>query len=277
MKKLFFGCFMVFVLLLNGCATSSTAIVTEAPASVEPAWKNTPLPATPLESAFAPENPTVAPPEEVLEPQSVTFETPDGARIEGELYGSGKTAVVFSVMGSCSPAWGELARQTAARQLMALTYQWRDCGPAGPLSEDRLVENFVNDARGAIDFVKDRGAENVILAGASLGGIASAKLAIESDASGLIVLASPPKIPNHDFMIEAADLDTEIPKLFLTAENDSVVQASASRELYEMAAEPKEWQIYPGTAHGTDLFKTENGEEVQDRILAFILETAATP
>jgi esterase/lipase len=180
------------------------------------------------------------------------------------------------MMGNCKPGWWELAQLTAAQRLMALTYQWRDCGPAGPVSDAQLIKNFVNDARGAISFVQDQGAENVILAGASLGGIASAKLAVESKASGLIIFASPTKIPNYDFSIAASDLNVNIPKLFITAENDSVVPSDESRKMYEMAAEPKEWQTYPGTSHGTDLFKTEKGKEAQERILEFILAIAKT-
>jgi esterase/lipase len=171
--------------------------------------------------------------------------------------------------------WREFAQLTAAQGLMVLTYPWRDCGPTGPISEREMSQNFLNDTRGAIDFVRNQGAEQIILAGASLGGLASAKLAIESGASGLVVFASPAEIPQWDFEIEAADLETEIPKLFLTAENDSVVPLAASQELYDLAAEPKEWQTYPGTAHGTDLFEQENGEEAQRRILEFILRVAA--
>jgi pimeloyl-ACP methyl ester carboxylesterase len=206
----------------------------------------------------------------------VTFATPDGATITGELYGSGKTAVIFSIMGNCKPGWREFAWLTAAQGLMALTYQWRDCGPSGPTDEAELIQNFVNDARGAIDFVRAQGAEEIILAGASLGGLASARLASESEASGIIVFASPLQIPGWDFKIEAAELNTEIPKLFLTAENDRVVSLDSSRALYDLAADPKQWQTYPGNEHGTDLFGTDIGEEVQLRILEFILETAST-
>jgi len=179
-------------------------------------------------------------------------------------------------MGSCKPGWREFAWLTASQGLMALTYPWRDCGPSGPTNEAALIQNFVNDARGAINFVRSQGAEKIILAGASLGGLASAKLAIESQASGIIVFASPLQIPRSDFKIEAAELNTDIPKLFLTAENDPVVSLDASRALYDLAAEPKEWQAYPGNEHGTELFETEVGEEVQQRILRFILEIAST-
>jgi hypothetical protein len=85
------------------------------------------------------------------------------------------------------------------------------------------------------------------------------------------VLASPPSIPQWGFEIDSADLNTDIPKLFITAESDNTVSADDTRALYDLAAEPKEWQTYPGSAHGTDLFEGESGSELQQRILAFIL------
>jgi alpha-beta hydrolase superfamily lysophospholipase len=235
-----------------------------------------------LGSACAP-NPTPAAtqilppasPTPVPAPQTTTFTTPDGATLEGTLYGSGGTVVVFSVMGNCKRGWEEMADLVAQNGLMALTYQWRDCGERGPISEAELFKNFVNDARGAINFVRAQGADEIILAGASLGGLASAKLAIESQASGLIVFASPLEVSRWDFKIEPEDLDTDIPKLFLTAENDAVVFSAATRKLYDLSAEPKEWQTYPGYEHGTDLFDEENGEEIQERILEFILSVAS--
>jgi pimeloyl-ACP methyl ester carboxylesterase len=278
MKKLLFtpSLALSFLLIFSACATAPTIAPTTTPIpSQDPPPTTEPLPITPVESAFAPGNLTAAPLDDILKSHPVTFDTPDGATITGELYGSGKTAVIFSVMGNCKPGWREFAWLTAAQGLMALTYPWRDCGPSGPTDEAALIQNFVNDARGAINFVRSQGAEEIILAGASLGGVASAKLAIESQASGIIVFASPLQIPGWDFRIEAAELNTDIPKLFLTVENDPVVSPEASRALYDLAAQPKEWQTYPGNEHGTDLFDTDIGEEVQMRILEFILETAS--
>jgi pimeloyl-ACP methyl ester carboxylesterase len=278
MKKISWGLFLIFIIFVNACvATPSPISANTLVPSPAPSQTSTALGITPLASAFVPGNSTAAPTEEIVTSRQAVFDTSDGASITGELYGSGTTAVVFSVMGDCNPGWRELAQLAAAQGLMTLTYPWRDCGPAGPTSDEQLVSNFVNDARGAIRFMRSQGAEKLILVGASLGGIASAKLAIESGASGLIVLASPPQIPGHDFQIEASDLDTNIPKLFITADHDSVVPAGETRKMYDMAAQPKEWQTYPGTAHGTDLFKTENGSDSQERILAFILAIAKTP
>jgi alpha-beta hydrolase superfamily lysophospholipase len=229
-----------------------------------------------VESALAPNNATAAPLDEIITSHSIQFDTPDGARITGELYGSGETAVIFSVMGDCSPGWREFAQLTAAQAIAAFTYPWRGCRDNGNVNNNE-IKRFVDDLRGAITFMRNHGAKKIILAGASLGGVASAKLAAESHADGLIILASPSEIPQWGFKIETADVNTNVPKLFISAENDDTVSIDKTRALFDLAAEPKEWQTYPGTAHGTNLFETENKEELQKRILNFILAIASLP
>ena len=262
---------ILFVLLLP-IACAPTPIETDVPLPISSPTSELIL--TPVESAFAP-GPTAAPLDDIIASHAATFNTPDGATITGELYGSGTTAVIFSVMGDCKPGWREFAQLTAAQGLMTLTYSWRGCMTSGSVDEDE-IQKFVDDLRGAIAFMRAQGATKIILAGASLGGCASAKLAVESQADGLIVIASPPEISQWGFSIDAADINTGIPKLFITAEHDDTVSADKTRQLFDLAAEPKEWQTYPGTAHGTDLFDGENGEDVQGRILEFILAIAST-
>lgn len=266
---------MIRSLILLGLILSSACAPTQTDTQA-PSPTSEPLIVTPVESAFAPGNPTAAPLADIIESHTITFDTPDGATITAELYGSGDTAVIFSVMGNCKPGWRKFAQLTAAQGLAALTYQWRGCRDSGSVDEDE-IQKFVDDLRGAIAVMREQGAKKIILVGASLGGCASAKLVVESNADGLVVIASPPKIPQWGFAIEAADIDTNIPKLFITAENDDTVSASATRELFDLAAEPKEWQTYPGTAHGTDLFEGENGDELQEQILGFILAIATAP
>jgi len=112
MKKLLSAaCLLVPILLIvNACVATPQIVPT--PTSVpkqEPSPTPESVPITPVESAFAPGNPTAALLDEVIATHLVTFETPDGATITGELYGSGETAVVFSVMGNCKPGWREFA------------------------------------------------------------------------------------------------------------------------------------------------------------------------
>ncbi|HJS20158.1 MAG TPA: alpha/beta hydrolase [Anaerolineales bacterium] len=208
-------------------------------------------------------------------PQSISFTTPDNAAVGGRLYGSGSTAVIFSVMGNCRQGWEQMAERVSQSGVAALTFQWRGCKESGIVVEEEL-QLFVDDLRGAINFMRAQGAERIILAGASLGGVASAKLADESQADGLIILASPAEIPEWGFEIVAEDINIDVPKLFITAENDETVAVDRSRALYDLAADPKEWQTYPGTAHGTELFDTDSAEEVEQRILDFISATAAS-
>ena len=267
MKKIL-GLFLALTVFLTSC--SSAPEVTAVPSQT-----SEPVVITPVESAFAPGDPTAAPLENILAEHAVSFETADGATINGELYGEGSTAVIFSVMGNCDPGWREFAQLTAAQGLMTLTYQWRGCRPSGSVDEVE-IQSFVDDLRGAIAFMRAQGAQKIILVGASLGGCASAKVTVESQADGLVVVASPAEISDWGFAVEAADVDSDIPKLFITAKEDDVVPVESTQELFNLAAEPKEWQTYPGTAHGTDLFETQHKEEFQQRILEFILRVAST-
>ncbi|HCB00825.1 MAG TPA: hypothetical protein DEP19_00435 [Anaerolineae bacterium] len=255
----------ILICFLSACSSASptpTATATQ------------PLSITPVESAFVPNDPTAAPLEDVIASHTVTFTTPDDATITGELYGSGDTAVIFSVMGNCDPGWREFAQLTAAQGITAFTYQWRGCNTSGSVDQNE-IQKFVDDLRGAINYMRAQGAKKIILVGASLGGCASAKLAAESQADGLVVVASPPEISQFDFEILSADVNTNIPKLFITAENDNVVSQDETRALFDLAAEPKEWQTYPGSAHGTDLFESDSSAELQQRILSFILAIVA--
>jgi uncharacterized protein len=271
MKKLLFMQWLIssLMLIMAACATApvTTKVSTSVP-SREASPTVEPLVLTPVQSAIAPGNPTAAPLDDILELHTVTFETADGATVSGELYGSGKTAIIFSMMGNCKPGWREFAQIAAAQGFLTLTYPWRGCRASSV--DEALIQKFLEDIRAAITFVREQGAEKIILVGASLGGAASAKLAVESQASGIVILASPPSISQWNFEIQSADLNTDIPKLFITAENDKTVPAGATRELYDLAAEPKEWQTYPGSAHGTDLFEGESETELQQRILDFI-------
>lgn len=241
--------FVFGLILTSACAPASTPIVETATPSPAPATK---------------------------EPAIVEFSTPDDATLEGTLYGSGDVAVIFSVMGNCKRGWEDMAGLVAQHGMTALTYQWRGCRESGG-SVDSELRKFVDDLRGAVIYMRGKGATKIILVGASLGGVASAKLAVETSPNGLIVVASPREIEGWNFEITLGDVNIDMPKLFITAENDNVVPMESSRELFDLVAEPKEWQTYPGTAHGTDIFETESGAAMQTRILDFILEIAAKP
>ncbi|MBK8781457.1 MAG: alpha/beta hydrolase [Anaerolineales bacterium] len=201
-----------------------------------------------LTSACTPNSPTEIPTSIPASPtptpasQQVTFTTPDGASLEGIVHGSGDVAVIFSVMGNCKRGWEDMADLVAQNGMTALTYQWRGCMDSGGVDEGE-IQKFVDDLRGAITFMREQGAKKIILVGASLGGCASAKLTVESQADGLVVVASPAEISQWGFTVETRDMDSDIPKLFITAKEDDTVPVELTQELYNLAA--GKWQTYP--------------------------------
>lgn len=259
------GC-VVVMLLLAGCTSAGPTASTPASTPTQPATPTASSAPTTVEPSATPATPVK------LVPRNVSFETEDGATIDAELYGSGPTAVIFSVMGNCKQGWPSIAQAAAEQGLQTLTYQWRGCktDPNNVI----LLKHFVDDTRAAIAYMRAQGANRIILVGASLGGCASAALANEAGVIGLVVVASPQSIPQWDFQVRADSLAGDIPKLFMIATDDSVVDPADARALYELAAEPKEWQTYPGSAHGTDLLVTGAGPEMRERILAFLRTTA---
>ena len=129
---------LLLLLCVSACAVAPPPL-TDTPGPMQEPSPTMEVPiVTPVESAFAPGNPTATPLDDIQAAHAATFRTTDGATITGELYGSGETAVIFSAMGNCKPGWRELAQLTAAQGLMALTYPWRGCRESGSANETEL-------------------------------------------------------------------------------------------------------------------------------------------
>jgi uncharacterized protein len=250
--------------------TTNPTLMVESSPTTQPTLSAIPATPTNMPTPTRPPEPTLA----ATGAQLVRIPTANGSTILAEQLGSGSSAVLFAVMGNCAAGWTALAEETAKQGFLVVTYRWQAC--EGTRINQATLRSFVDDARTVIQFVRDQGATQIILVGASLGGCASAKLLAEVQADGLVVIAAPSEIPDWGFQITADDLKSSVPKLFITAEDDSTVPASATRALYELAAEPRTWQTYPGSAHGTDLFTTDQEPVLQKQILDFLRAIAKT-
>lgn len=229
---------MTLTLPLAGCAT--------APAS-------TPTSAPPVTQTTGP-----------VEPTEVTFTTTDGVTLSGTLYGAGATAVVFSHMSDGPRSeWRDLPELMAERGYMTLAYDFRGRGTSGgefspPASPD--------DVRAAVAFVRERGARSVALVGASMGAMASAKAAATDRPACLVFVAGTTSWNGLD-VTDADVAANDAPKLFISSDEDTYINETL--HLYEAASPPKEKYIYPGGAHGTNLFESQ-GDDFPRRIIAFI-------
>jgi pimeloyl-ACP methyl ester carboxylesterase len=200
----------------------------------------------------------------VVPTEDVTFTTGDGVDLVGSLYGEGTTAIVCSHMNQSSKAdFAAAGPLLAVEGFMVLAYDNRGDGESGQgLPADRVL-----DLLAAIDLVRARGAEQVVLLGASRGGTLSLDAAAQTTVDAIVTLSSPPPVDGP-----AAVAAVTAPSLYINSENDRF--ADNTQEMFEAANQPKEIEIYPGGDHGVALFDSEPG--LVERIVAFIsAQTAA--
>jgi pimeloyl-ACP methyl ester carboxylesterase len=207
----------------------------------------------------------------------VTFTTADGVNLHGTLYGNGTTAVILSTMGAQrQETWAPFARAIAADGYQALTYNFR-YWVSDTKMQDNLRGKAAEDLRAAIAFARQQGAKQIVLVGASLGALASLKAASGSEPAAVVIMAAPfgpfPALPS--LQVDEADLQAiTAPKLFINTEHDEGGFTESTKKMFEVAPEPKELHLYPGSAHGTDLFDTEQAADLTQRLLEFIQRNA---
>jgi pimeloyl-ACP methyl ester carboxylesterase len=193
----------------------------------------------------------------------VHFTTQDHVRLAGLLYGhGGTTAIVCSHMWPSSKAdWFASAPWLAAHGYMILAYDFRGLGDSqGQPDFFKLDKDLV----AAITFVQSLGAKKIILLGASGGGAITLKVAAEVKVAAVITLSA-------DYFA-AAPTQQEIlaitaPKLFVSSQHDAYIHDTL--QIFTWAKQPKELYLYPGSAHGTNLFETEYRQDLVERIIAF--------
>jgi alpha/beta superfamily hydrolase len=210
--------------------------------------------------------------------EAVTFEAPDGVRLEGRLFGDGTSAVVLSHMRPADQSsWYPFAQRLADDGYLVLTYDFRGyCpgGDAGCSDGDRDVGQMWQDVQGAVDYVIERGATSVSLVGASMGGTASLVAASrdDDDVRAVITLSAPASI--EGLVADAPTLSRiTAGKLYIAGVGD----ASAARDaetLWAQSPPPKGGlQIVPSDDHGTDLLEGGQGEVVARLIEAYLERT----
>ena len=207
--------------------------------------------------------------------RAVSFTATDGVRLSGRLYGTGTTAVVLSNMGDNDPElWDAFAPKLADRGYLVMTYSYRYPRNVETFTSDMALHT-VDDLRGAIAQLRAAGASTLVLAGGSLGGMATAKVALSAKAAAMVVLAAPVDLADYGFHVLPAELRGAMPKLFLGADEDAVVPFANTQRMFDLAAQPKELKTYTGSEHALHLFEGEHAKELEDTLIDFI--TAKAP
>ncbi len=200
--------------------------------------------------------------------RAVSFVTEDGVTLGGTLYGSGPTAVIFSHMfPTDQTSWAAMARELAGQGYLVLTYDFRGYGTS---QGKREISKLDRDLRAAVAFVRTQGAAKLVLVGASMGGTATAKVAAADKPAAVVIISTPTSFQGLTVSDDEVKAITA-PKLFIGSEGDGATRTTL--HMFDVAPEPKEKHVYPGSGHGTFIFDSEYGADLRQRLIQFI-ETA---
>lgn len=173
--------------------------------------------------------------------QAVTLTTSEGTEIQGALVGEGETGVVLGhQFRSDFCSWVPFAQELARRGVGALAINFASIA----LDEDMVA--------GAQE-LRRRGAERILLVGASMGGTAALVAAAEAEADGVASVSGPREFSGLDALPAVRELD--VPVLFLVARQDGRFAGDARRLYRATAARDKTLVVTAGFEHGTELLQ----------------------
>jgi len=254
-------------LLLIACNNGgrSTPVATQAapesaiPATPEPTRSPTLEPT--ITSTPEPQDSPTPEPVYSYDTQTVSITTEDGLRLSGNFFrAEGEVAVLFIHMAGPNDQknWIPFANKVAQRGFSALTVDLRCYGESdcrGGTEPGWVTLNW--DMQAALEFLRAKGFKNIVCAGASMGGRACVTVAFDEELAGLIVVSGTASDDPEKTDLNKM-LNPGMPKLFVVSESDPTVNRTADMtRLYESAPDTKAFHIFPGTAHGTEFFKTQ--------------------
>jgi predicted alpha/beta-hydrolase family hydrolase len=201
----------------------------------------------------------------------VEFIAADGEPRSGRLFGAGDVGVVLSHMGRPGDSqddWLRFADDLASNAgLLVLTYEGR-----------RTLSETWNDVLGAVEYLRDNGAEMVVAGGASIGAMASLEAAIKPDSQINAVLWLAGVLHNSGYDFTEADVSgLACPMLVASGDQDAYGAADDARQLSDWTPGVSQLLIVEARQHGTDIL-TEADPSVADQLretMSGFIETAA--
>ncbi|HEU5349419.1 MAG TPA: alpha/beta fold hydrolase, partial [Ktedonobacterales bacterium] len=216
-----FAAVLLLALLFSGCGASSAD-------AGQPAPSPTALPTQPPR------------------PGTFYFTTSDGVTLSGEIFGRGKTALIFSnSKGLTMGTWETVAHTMADHGYMSFLYDYRGLGQSQGMN---LPARRENDLRAAVASARAHGAVKIVLIGSSFGGLISASLAQEVHAAAIVLLSAPLR-DSGIFLSDDELRALTVPKLLMTSTNDTSF-INDTKHIYDMSPQPKQILVYPGRDHG---------------------------
>lgn len=177
----------------------------------------------------------------------------DGETLNATITGNGEVGIIL-VNSEEVPAlrWGPLVESLGTNEnLRIVTFDYRDVNSTGKNIEDVMAIH---------DYLRAEGIKKTICIGSGAGSLYCTNLQEEPEIIGMVLIAT-----------WAPAIDSEFPKLFLTADADPFGGAGSTKRAYEQSAEPKTFKSYAASVHGVSLFYKEDvGPQVLADVTDFI-------
>jgi pimeloyl-ACP methyl ester carboxylesterase len=165
----------------------------------------------------------------------------EGEMLDGIVVGDGRAgAVLAHQRGSNLCEWLPYAKRLAGRGYSALAFDFSNS------------VSLPDSVTAAAEELRRRGAQRIVLAGASMGGTASLVAARSVRGVVGVVSLSGPELYS-DLDAGAAVRSLEVPVLLFAARGDGHFPADARRLYRQAQSDDKELVLLPGAAHGTAL------------------------
>lgn len=221
-----------------------------------------------------PSSPQPSPAEEPTPGEPVAFRTSDGVRIAARAFGDGRVGIVFGhqIDGDQRDWWGSAAA-LAEEGYPALTLDFRGYCPrqGAGCSEDGGTADAWRDLLAGARLLRSRGADRIVLVGASMGGTAAIMAASRADppVDGVIALSAPTACCG--MFVEPADVGAvEAPMLFIAGRDDGDAPASA-RQMARWAGDRGRAVVLDSGEHGVDLLGGLAAPDIEQRTNTLIL------
>ena len=197
--------------------------------------------------------------------------------LQADLYGelpARRAAILVHGQNWDGSGWRDIAPRFVARGVPALALNLRGYdGSSGRTDEwtPPALWSPVTDLAAAKTLLRERGADEIALVGASMGGHAVLASSFERDVECVVAISAP--------VTETPDaLSRRITgrKLFVCANGDTLGAAPPVLRAFEAADAPKTLVFFGGKEHSRGMFAAPYGDEATELIVDFVARGVAS-
>jgi dienelactone hydrolase len=203
-------------------------------------------------------------------PETVRIASEDETLV-GDLYGdlpSRRAAILVHGQGWDGSGWRDVAPRFVSRGVPALALNLRGYdGSSGKTGQFAPPAPWspVADLRAAKALLRERGAREIALVGASMGGHAILASSFDADVECIVSVSAPVTAVPDQLSLRISGR-----KLFICADRDSLGAAPHVLHCFDVMSRPKTLLMFGGSEHSRGMFAAPYGDEAVQAIVDFV-------